>query len=45
MSIEKAKVLAQALVNCFGSVKEAHLGYQRVMQNNCSLHQFEQLLK
>ena len=45
MTVDKARKLAQTLVECFGSVKEAHNGYKRAMQNNCSFHEFEKLLK
>jgi len=45
MTVDKAKMLAQTLVECFGCVKEAHCGFKRAMQNNCSLHEFEKLLK
>jgi hypothetical protein len=44
MTVDKAKKLAQTLVECFGSVEEAHRGYTRAMQNNCSLIEFEKLL-
>jgi hypothetical protein len=45
MTVDKAKKLAQTLLECFGSIKEAHSGYKRAMQNNCSLLEFEKLLK
>jgi hypothetical protein len=45
MTVDKARKLAQTLFECFGSIKDAHSGYQRAMQNNCSLHEFEKLLK
>lgn len=44
MTTTKASKLANALLECFGDVKEAHCAYKRVMQNSCSLRDFEKLL-
>jgi hypothetical protein len=44
MSIDSAKKLAKTLLECFGSPEEAHAGYKRAMQNNCSFHEFGKLL-
>ena len=44
MQADKAKTLAQTLIDCFGNIEEAHTGYKRAMQNNCSMHQFQKLL-
>lgn len=45
MTIDKAKKLALTLLESFGGVKPAHEAYKRAMQNNCSLIEFEKLLK
>jgi hypothetical protein len=44
MIIDSAKKLAKTLLECFGNAEEAHSGYKRAMQNNCSFHEFKKLL-
>lgn len=44
MELQKAQKLATTLVNTLDSVKEAHSAYRRVMENNCSMESFKELL-
>lgn len=44
MELQKAQKIATTLVNTLDSLKEAHSAYQRVMENNCSMESFKELI-